>query len=212
MKRESLVFAISGTCFGLIVGWILGSQQAIGVRSAQPGPPQQAASPTTNAATSAPPPLDETRVLALRAAAQQSPRDAQSRATLGNLYFDAERYDEAIKWYEESLGIDPKNPDVSTDLGVSYYYTNQPDRALKQFAHSLTIDPKHAKTMLNEGIVRAFGKQDLEGAAAAWQRVIQVGPDSPEARAAKQALDSMKSAHPNLSPSSTPGNPPGGSR
>ncbi len=55
---------------------------------------------------------------------------------------------------------------VSTDLGVCYYYTNQPDKALEQFDHSLKLDPKHAKTLLNVGIVKAFGKQDLDGAEA----------------------------------------------
>ena len=86
--------------------------------------------------------------------------------------------------------------DVSTDLGVSYYYTNQPDRALAQFDKSLALDPKHTKTILNVGIVKAFGKQDLEGAEAAWQQVLQLAPDSPEAQAAKRALDSLRSAHP----------------
>jgi tetratricopeptide (TPR) repeat protein len=85
---------------------------------------------------------------------------------------------------------------VSTDLGVSFYYTNQPDKALAQFERSLAIDPKHAKTLLNVGIVRAFGKQDLEGASKAWQEVLRLAPDSPEAQAAKRALDSLKSAHP----------------
>ena len=56
---------------------------------------------------------------------------------------------------------------------------NQPDRALAQFDRSLAIDPKHTKTLLNIGIVRAFGKQDLEGAAEAWQQVIDVAPDRP---------------------------------
>ncbi len=83
---------------------------------------------------------------------------------LGNLYFDAERYDEAIKWYGDALKLAPNDVNVSTDLGVSYYYTNQPDKALEQFDHSLKLDPKHAKTLLNVGIVKAFGKQDLDGA------------------------------------------------
>jgi hypothetical protein len=46
------------------------------------------------------------------------------------------------------------------------------------------------------GIVKAFGKQDLEGASAAWQRVIEVVPDSPEGQAARRALDSLRAAHP----------------
>jgi tetratricopeptide (TPR) repeat protein len=85
---------------------------------------------------------------------------------------------------------------VSTDLGVCYYYTNQPDKALAQFEQSLKLDPKHAKTLLNVGIVRAFGKQDLDGASKAWQQVIALAPNSPEGQAAKRALDSLQSAHP----------------
>jgi len=66
---------------------------------------------------------------------------------------------------------------------VSYYYLNQPDKAIEQFMKSLAVDSKHTKTLLNMGIVRAFGKQDLEGAAQAWQRVIELAPDTPEGRA-----------------------------
>jgi tetratricopeptide (TPR) repeat protein len=96
---------------------------------------------------------------------------------------------------------------ASTDLGISYYYTNQPDRALGQFERSLAVDPKHSKTLLNVGIVRAFGKQDLEGAANAFQQVLEVAPGSPEARAAKQALEGLRNAHPDVSGGGT--KPPG---
>jgi tetratricopeptide (TPR) repeat protein len=75
---------------------------------------------------------------------------------------------------------------------------NDPDRALAQFDRSLVIDPDHAKTLLNIGIVRAFGKQDLKGAAEVWQKVIVVAPSSEEARAARQALDGVRSAHPDV--------------
>jgi superkiller protein 3 len=114
---------------------------------------------------------------------------------LGNLYFDAERYDDAIKWYAEALALTPKDVNVSTDLGVCYYYTNQPDKALQQFEKSLALDPNHAKTLLNVGIVRAFGKQDLAGATEAWQKVVKLAPEGPEGQAAKRALDTLQSAH-----------------
>jgi tetratricopeptide (TPR) repeat protein len=196
MHKESIAFALSGVFFGLLVGWIIGSQQG----GARGGVTPPAAAPASSAAAERPtPPLDERRADQLRAVAQQNPSDAGTRVQLGNLYFDAERYDEAIKWYEEALRIEPNDANASTDLGVSYYYTNQPDRALAQFDRSLAINPKHTKTILNQGIVRAFGKQDLTGAAEAWQKVIAIAPDSPEARAAKQALESMKAAHPGVS-------------
>jgi tetratricopeptide (TPR) repeat protein len=202
MKSESIVFGVAGTFFGLIAGWLIGSQQAV-VRPAAP-PAQAAAAPTGSGGGGAPaaPRLDEQEARRLEDIARSDPANATPRAQLGNLYFDAEKYDLAIKWYEEALELDPTNPDVSTDLGVSYYYSNQPDRALAQFTHSLEIEPKHTKTMLNQGIVLAFGKQDLDGASKAWQRVVELAPNTPEGQAARRALESMKSAHPDLNTAS----------
>jgi tetratricopeptide (TPR) repeat protein len=199
MKSDNVVFAIAGVIFGLIAGWIIGAQQ---VASRPAAAPAQAANPApvgtgtgSRAAI-----LDESQVQALKTVADREPSNPAPRTELANLYFDAERYDEAIRWYEQAATLAPNDPNVSTDLGVCYYYTNQPDKALQQFEHSLKLNPKHTKTLLNVGIVKAFGKQDLEGAAQAWQQVIQTAPDSPEAQAARRALDSMRSAHPGLAP------------
>src|SRR5262249_8226663 len=204
MKSESVVFGIAGVLFGLIAGWIIGAQQAMVRGGAQA--PQTAAAPATGGGGAQPAVVDETRVQALKTVAEREPSNAAPRVDLGNLYFDAERYDEAIRWYGEAVKLSPNDPNLSTDLGVSYYYTNQPDKALAQMARSLQINPRHTKTLLNLGIVKAFGKQDLDGASQAWQQVIQLAPDSPEGQAAKRALDSMRSAHPtmNASPAPTP--------
>ena len=194
MTRESLVFAISGTMFGLLVGWIIGTQQGAGPApaaavAAATGPPA-----AQMPATPPPPPLDVQRAADLERQANAAPANAAIRVDLGNLYFDAERFDMAISWYEAALKIDPKNVNASTDLGVSYYSSNQIDRALAQFDHSLSIDAAHTKTLLNQGIVRAFGKQDMPGASASWQKVVDVAPGTPEAAAAQRALESLKSA------------------
>jgi cytochrome c-type biogenesis protein CcmH/NrfG len=203
MKPESFVFAIAGTLFGLIVGWVLGSQQASGVRRPEAPVAQQA--PAAPGGTAQPAQLDPKRVQELTAAAERNPKDPAPRVQLGNTYFDAERYGEAISWYEAAFALDPADPDVSTDLGVAYYYTNQADRAIKQFEHSLASDAKHTKTLLNLGIVKAFGKQDLDGAAAAWQQVVALAPDTPEGQAAKKALEGMKNAHQNAKPGASGG-------
>ena len=196
MPRESLLFGVAGVFFGILVGWIIGTQQGAG-EAPQPVPQQQAASSDIPGQTVVP--LDESRANELRATAEKNAGDAPTRVQLGNMYFDAGRYQDAAKWYEEALRITPANADVSTDLGITYYYTNQPDRALAQFDRSLAIDPKHSKTLLNIGVVRAFGKQDLAGAAKAWQQVLDMAPDTPEARAARQALEGLKNAHPEAS-------------
>ena len=196
MKTESIAFAIAGVIFGLIAGWVIGTQQAtirvpVAAPAAQAGAPASAAGEGgTRAAL-----LDEAQVNALKSVADREASNPRPRVQLGNLYFDAERYDDAIKWYAEALALAPKDVNVSTDLGVCYYYTNQPDKALQQFEKSLALDPNHAKTLLNVGIVRAFGKQDLAGATEAWQKVVKLAPEGPEGQAAKRALDTLQSAH-----------------
>jgi tetratricopeptide (TPR) repeat protein len=202
MKPESIVLAVAGAFFGLIVGWVLGSQQAGPSRFAPaPAAVQQAAPAQGQAAvpqTQAPRQLDQAEAQRLQAAAAQNPADPKARVDLGNLYFDADRYAEAIAWYQQALKINPNDADVSTDLGVCYYSLNDPDRALQQFEASLKASPKHAKTLLNKGIVMAFGKQDLKGAAAAWEKLIEIAPTSPEAETARKALQGLKTAHPEL--------------
>jgi cytochrome c-type biogenesis protein CcmH/NrfG len=204
MKAESFVFAIAGTLFGIIVGWVLGSQAASRGRAATNAPSQQQA-PVAAATNAQPAVLDQARVQALESVAEQNPKDAEPRAQLGNLYFDAERYTDAIKWYEAAVALEPSDANVSTDLGVAYYYTNQPDRAIAQLERSLSVDPKHTKTLLNLGIVKAFGKQDLDGAAQAWQQVVALSPNSPEGRAATKALEGLRNAHPTTRPGGTGG-------
>jgi len=199
MKLESVIYAVAGVFFGLIAGWIIGSQQAS--MAPRPGAPAAASAPPPSSSgavpgTPAPAILDEAQVQALRNVVDRDPKNAVARAQLGNLYYDAGRYSDAIKWYGESIAINPNDVSVSTDLGVSYYYSNQPDLAIKQLEHSLQIDPTHTKTLLNMGVVRAFGKQDLKGATEVWRRLVEIAPESQEGRQARQALESLASAHP----------------
>lgn len=198
MRSDSIVFAIAGMCFGIILGWVIGTEQAArrtaAVVQVQPAAAtsQQAAEPAPG--TRPPPALDEARVQGLMTIIKSDPKNAGAHVQLGNVYFDAERYADATKWYEEGLKLDPKNVDASTDLGVSYYYSNKTDEALKQFDYSLKLNPTHTKTLLNQGIVLAFGKRDLKGATSAWEKVVQLAPDSPEAQAAKQGLQGIAAA------------------
>jgi len=193
MKAESIVYTIAGMCFGIILGWIIATQQqparAIAPAAEAAGNSQQ--QPPASSSGQQAKVLDEARVQQLTTIVNSDPKNADAAVQLGNTYFDAERYADAIKWYQQALSINPKNADASTDLGVSYYYSNRADDALKQFENSLRIDPKHAKTLLNKGIVLAFGKQDLTGAADSWRKVVELAPNSPEAQAAQRGLEGI---------------------
>jgi cytochrome c-type biogenesis protein CcmH/NrfG len=200
MKRESIMFSLVGMLFGILIGWIIGSQHAglpapaAAQATASTGSPASGASGRGSSA----PALDVQRASELERTANAQPSNAAVRVELADVYFDAERFDLAVPWYEAALKLDSKNPDASTDLGVCYYYLNQADRALAQFDHSLSVDPKHVKTLLDQGIVRAFGKKDFAGAIDSWQKVIALAPASTEAQQAKQGIDGILSTHPEL--------------
>ncbi|TAK15672.1 MAG: tetratricopeptide repeat protein [Acidobacteria bacterium] len=193
MSRDNLVFLLSGVFFGVLVGWILGSQ-----RMAPAMAPAAVAAPAQGAGNSAPPPapaLDEARAAELQKVATAEPKNDAVRVELGNLYFDSERFDQAIPWYESALTLSPKNPDISTDLGTAYLYTQQTDKAIAQFEKSIGMDPKHLKTWLNLGIAKAMVKGDTAGGEAAWKKVIEIAPGSEEAKRAQQGIDALKGGH-----------------
>ena len=193
MSRDNLVFLLSGVFFGVLVGWILGSQRLAPVTA-----PVAVAAPAQSAGNTgqppAPPPIDEARAAQLQKVANAEPKNAAVRTELGNLYFDSERFELAIPWYLSALKLAP-TADISTDLGVSYLYSQQTDKAISQFEHSITIDPKHLKTWLNIGIAKAMVKGDVAGGEAAWKKVIALAPASEEAKRAQQGLDALKGGH-----------------
>jgi cytochrome c-type biogenesis protein CcmH/NrfG len=115
MRVDSLMFALAGVLFGLIVGWIIGSQQAGRVPAR--APVAQAAPADANAAATQqrqPAVLDEGKIQALQTIISSDPKNAEARVQLANTYFDAERYDDAIKWYEEALRLNPRNVNART--------------------------------------------------------------------------------------------------
>jgi tetratricopeptide (TPR) repeat protein len=198
MKLDAVVYTVAGMAFGVILGWVIGAQQ-LGRTAQVPAAPQpisQSAPAAGQPAAGgrAAPTLDQGKVDELTAAINTDPKNATAIVQLANVYFDAERFTDAISWYEKAVALEPKNADVSTDLGVSYYYTNRTDEALKRFEESLRINPNHTKTLLNKGIVLAFGKEDLKGAAAQWQKVVELAPGTPEGEAAKRALEGVAAA------------------
>ena len=205
MRRESLILGLAVACSMAIMGWIIWAERPV-----PPAPP--AAAPTDMSVGGVQvPPLDEARVAELVAAAEGDAEDLDSRVSLADLFFDSHSFEQAIPWYEEILTLTPDDVRASTNLGISYYYVGAPDRALNQFERSLEVEPTHAQTLVTVGIVKAFGLQDLEGATVAWERVLEVAPDGPEARAAREALSRLQTAHENTvvgSPTTGSGAPP----
>ena len=191
MKSDAVAFGVAGILFGLIAGWVIGSQQA----ARAPAAARAVAAPARPAGSSG---RAARRGAGQRVESRGRTRAVERRAARAarQMYFDAERYDEAIKWYTEALQALPNDVDVSTDLGVLLLLhepAGQGARAVRPIAEGR---PEAHQDTPQSGIVRAFGKQDLDGASRRGSRSSQLAPASPEAQAARRALDTLRSAHP----------------
>jgi cytochrome c-type biogenesis protein CcmH/NrfG len=116
----------------------------------------------------------ETQPLQARLVA--NPKDVSALIELGNIYYDASQWNDAITYYTRALNETPANPDVRTDMGIAYFNTGESDRALKEFDHALKDDPRHSQTLFNVGVVKMNGKNDAKGAIAAWESLLKMDP------------------------------------
>jgi tetratricopeptide (TPR) repeat protein len=116
----------------------------------------------------------------LLAKAKSDPRNAELENQIGLVYEKAHQFKEAAGYFEKSLQLDPKNVGVRADYASCLYYTGNVDEALAQLNRSLTYDSKHAGTLMNIGIIKWRGKNDVDGAVAAWEKLLQYHPDFPQ--------------------------------
>jgi tetratricopeptide (TPR) repeat protein len=112
----------------------------------------------------------------LKKRAMENQQNADVWTRLGNAYFDADQYRNAIDAYEKSVAIDPGNPDVLTDLGVMYRRSNQPEKAVKMFSRAMAADPGHEVSRINKGIVLLHDLNDRPAAMKAWKELLKINP------------------------------------
>jgi tetratricopeptide (TPR) repeat protein len=196
MKLESIVVAVAGMCFGVVVGWMLATLDADRTARALSLPVQQAQGAAAGN-TRQSPPLDDAKVQSLITILTSDPKNVGAAIELGTTYFEAERFDEAARWYEQALKADPRNVDAMAQLGMTYFLLRRTDQALEQLEAALKISPDHSTGLLNKGIVLWRGKDDLPGAREVWERLVKLAPNSQEAQIARQGLQSIEGEHKN---------------
>ena len=214
------VVSLAAVCLlvGLVIGYFLrgsaptpNSPHVAAAESAAPAtvatmPPAMPSGASPHAA----PTLDDMKRMAdkkaepLLAKLKTDPNNAETLNDLGILYRATHQFKEAEGYYEKSLQIDPKNVKVRTDLASCLYYTGDVDGALAQLNKSLTYDPKHAGTLMNIGIIEWKGKNDVNAAVAAWEKLLKLNPDFPQKDAVEQMIAEAKGQRATPQPASQP--------
>ncbi len=202
--KTSHVYILAVVCFllGLPTGYLFHG----GAPLAAPAPAQtaQSAQPSAgmNSGNVTPEQLrhmaDKTAEPVL-AELKSKPNDPALLAKAGDVYYDAQQFAEAIKYYESSLKADPKDPNVRSDMATAYYYLGDADRAIAELNTSLQYRPNHPQTLLNLGLIKWQAKMDIEGAVATWQKLLDTNPNFEQAAQVKQMIAQARQ-HANIKP------------
>ncbi|HSD67505.1 MAG TPA: tetratricopeptide repeat protein [Vicinamibacteria bacterium] len=186
MRRDTLVFTAAGVVFGLVVGYMAASWDLV---------PRPAGGAPAGAAPRGPasPGFNPDEAKALESLAARQPGDAAARVELGNLFMDAGRWREAIRWYREALAVNPGLLDVAADLGACLVSAGEPAEALAEFEKALRADPGHRSALYNKGIaLLQMGRGDE--AAAAWEELLRRHPDDPQVQGLRGRIEQMRAA------------------
>lgn len=134
----------------------------------------------------------QTQINNLKAAIKKNPKDIPSLVQLGDIYYDAGDYKNAITYYEKSLKLDPKNYDVLTNLGSSYFKLNNLDKTLQVFQKVNQERPDQAMAWFNLGVVYK-AKGDTPNMRFAWERYLALEPTGEQADMVRQELSGASS-------------------
>ena len=122
----------------------------------------------------------------------KDPKNYEAIVGLGNLYFDAGKQEKAIVMYQKALEINPNDADVMTDMGNMYRDTGDFDKAIEAFRKAASIDPRHEQSRYNLGVTLYYNKKDLKGAADAWEELLKINPNHPNAEGLKQEISQAR--------------------
>jgi tetratricopeptide (TPR) repeat protein len=167
-----VVYTVAMLMVGSLTGYVLS------VEMNRPGTAPSAAPAAAPAASATV--VNEAELRAYRDILTRDPKNLEAAVKAGNLLYDAQRYVEAIGFYQQAFAINPSDINVSTDLGTALWYAGRADEALAQYQKSLAINATHGQTLFNVGIVRADGKGDYAGAVSAWGTLLETNPQYPD--------------------------------
>lgn len=188
-STQAYVLSVICLLVGVAVGYLArGSASQASVGQAQAG----AATAKAAAAQSLTPEqmrqMAESQAAPLLAQLKSDPNNADLLYRIGNAYYDAEQFPDAVKYYEQCLKINPKATDVRTDMATAYHFMGQSDRALQEYDQVLKIDSRHANALFNTGMVKWQDKQDMSGAIAAWKHLLETNPQYPQRDKVQQLI------------------------
>jgi tetratricopeptide (TPR) repeat protein len=94
----------------------------------------------------------------------------------GNMSFNKSKYEEAVKWYDQALKIDPKSIDALNGKGLVFNKLGRYEEAITWFDKAIEIDPNFVYALNNKGVTFA-NLGSYEEAITWFDKAIEIDPN-----------------------------------
>ena len=123
---------------------------------------------------------------------REDPKNLAAWLKLGDIYFDYNRYREAIEAYSHYLSIKPEDSDIRTKMGMMLRGLEDFDGAIEAFRKAAQMNPRHAESRFQLGVLFLQEKKDVKGAITTWENYLQVSLKSERASWVKAEIERLK--------------------
>ena len=197
MTRENLLFAIIGILFGFIVGFMFASTMS---QKSAPTIPATAVAgqnlpadhPPVGANAAGNPAGMQQEVMASIEKARSEPKNFDAQLKAAQLYYQIQRYDQAIEFLLKANQLQPTNYQTVAGLGMVNLDAGHYDVAEKWYRAAIKMKPDDV--MVLSGLCAAtLQKGDANAAQDAIAKLEKVDPSSQDLPQFREKLASLKS-------------------
>lgn len=177
MRREQLVFLISGLAFGILVGYglfhALNSGPA-GTQAGNAGVASPAGPPPPQVSADGAPMMAELREL--RSRLEEDPDDLNALLRVGDIYRQVSMWEEAGSFYARAVEAHGDQPGLSRGLANLLHDNEQWERAIAFYESALKLEPEDPDLLTDMGICYR-GLERFDGALELFARASAAQPE-----------------------------------
>ena len=194
MNRENLLFAIIGLLLGFIVGFMFASSMSQKVAQSQTASASQnlpADHPPIGGQTGGDPTAMREQVTAQIAKAKNEPTNFEAQVQAANLFWQIQRYDQAIEFLLKANAIKPTDYETIATLGLVNLDAGHFDQAEKWYRAAIKMKSDDERTAA--GLAAAtLGKGDAKAAEVAIAQLEKLNPNAEDLPQFKEKLAGLK--------------------
>lgn len=193
MTRENILFAIIGILLGFIVGFMLASSmsQRTAMQTATASQTMPADHPPLGAQNAPDPQAVREQVTASLEKARNEPKNFEAQMKAAELYYQIQRYDQAIEYLLKANQLQPTDYRTVTLLGMVNLDAGHFDTAEKWYRAAMNM--RSDDVMVLSGLAAAtLEKGDAKAAEDAIAKLEKVSPNSVDLPQFREKLASLK--------------------